>query len=84
MFPKRRYKYRPHLLPIHPIKTVQLVSQIPYASITDRCGAGFVDCSADETELCIPHHKVCDGQIDCPGGLDEISCGKLASNVPCK
>eukprot|EP00731_Ephydatia_muelleri_P020780 Em0013g507a len=35
----------------------------------DRCGAGFVDCSADETELCIPHHKVCDGQIDCPGGL---------------
>eukprot|EP00731_Ephydatia_muelleri_P004104 Em0002g280a len=44
----------------------------------DRCGAGFVDCSADGTELCIPHHKVCDGQIDCPGGLDEISCDHSA------
>ncbi|KAL5506583.1 hypothetical protein EMCRGX_G008262 [Ephydatia muelleri] len=44
----------------------------------DRCGAGFVDCSADGTELCIPHHKVCDGQTDCPGGLDEISCDHSA------
>ncbi|KAK2192054.1 hypothetical protein NP493_40g08029 [Ridgeia piscesae] len=36
-----------------------------------ECGAGMYHCPLS---FCIPHRKICDGIVDCPGGEDELDC----------